>query len=613
MSLSRYDNPAQQNVQNTYVPIPYAELAHSLNVKQHEYDFLKDATDKADNEIQALKAPQFIRTSTDFTPNGVVENPQYNFLKQKQEELDSKKQDLLSSGIDFTTPDGKKAISQYIREASNFYNKQGRQIQQDSLGIEEHNKNHDEYLKKGVEYQGNAFHSDNNVENFLKTGIGFEKTSLNPYTDRQEEVRKALEPMKSQIISIRGKDGFVTLKDRETGAEVATIQNGKTIWKGVSGERVKNALNAVIDSKLDTGLQREAASHSKFRGGDYEKKYSKSRKDLQDYALNTFISTDVTDTQNNKILPSEFQTGSGGKTFGSIPTTTTGYANVNQNSSSTPAKDAYNSFALNIKRAPTVVHGYGGGQVVGDYEKKPFKDKLTDLKSNILSSIKDPNLQKKAEVLFNDVHKNIAKESLPDIIEQFDKRWQNVEADKLVNFVPTKDTHKMESAFTNFAKNTAAGSTITNPQGEPTGFNPDEDYTFSGLVVGKDGVSINMRNVKNPQEVFKIHNKSNVGANTIGVDRNNLKTIGEKGKAEDNKILSGLVNHLYGEKGKDYKFKVIADPDSPTLSSVILLDENNRIVEENIPEEVLDNITLQSVAISMGSSGQGNTPLHIVK
>lgn len=654
--ISRFDLPAQQNVINTYVPLPYQELAHSLSIKQGEYDYLKEATDKADNAIQALKAPQFIRTSTDFSPNGVVENPQHQYLKQKQEELNNQKQDLLNSGIDFTSPEGKKKVSQYIGAASSFYNNQGKQIEQDSKGIEEHNKNHDEYLKKGVHYAGNAYYSDRNVDKFLNEGSGFQTTSLNPYQERTKVVKDALEPIKSQVIRNVDKNGLVTLKDRESGAEVATIQNGRTIWKGVSGERVKNAVHGVINSELDEGIQREAASHVQYLLGKhsdkifdkegkikkvtyetkdvngkpikltddadkyyYNKKYKDLRDNLQNYAINTFTSSDISDTQNNKILPEDYQNeNKSGKQFGTVPTTTTPYGTVNQTSSSTPAKDAFNSVITDFKNRPIINHPYGGGKVIGKYEDKSYKEKLTDLKSNLISSIKDNNSKKKAEALFDHISnnkENIKTQDIKSIINEFDNRWQNVEADKQLTFVPTKDTQKIENSIGNFVSNIASGSTITNPKGEPADLIKDEEhhYAFAGLKVGSNGVSYIMKNTLNPSQVVEVHNKSNIGANEIGKQRNDLKEIGNEGEVKNNKILSGIVEEVFGENGKDYKFKVVTDPNSPNLIAIRILDKNNRVIANNVPEEKLDNITLESVALSMGSSGLGNTPTYKVK
>lgn len=346
MAISRYDRPSQQNVQNTYVPIPYAELYNSLQVKQKEYDFLKDTTQQADNEIMALEAPQFIRTSTDFSPEGIVENPEYSILNQYKEQFAKQKQELLNSGVDFTTPEGKQAVAQYVRAASQFKNQIGNQIQQDSASILEHNKNYDEYLKKGNTYQGNAYYADLNVDKFLKNGSGFQKTSLNPYQERTKIVEERLSPIKSQVMKVVDKNGLVTLKDRNTGVEIGTIQNGKTIWKGVGGERVKGALRGIIDEDLEKGIQNEALSYMEFLQGKqrrqvynddgsvkkityktkdvngkpveitedankyyYNKKVDEITNSLLDYATNTFVSSDVTDTQNNKMLPEAYQAG----------------------------------------------------------------------------------------------------------------------------------------------------------------------------------------------------------------------------------------------------------------------------------------------------------------
>jgi hypothetical protein len=653
--ISRYDNPAQQPVYDTYVPIPYQELAYGLRNKQNEYDVLKNTADQADNAIAALKAPSFIRTSTDYSPTGTIENPQAMLLKQAQEQFAQQKQDLLESGLDFTTPEGKQKISQYVRNASNFYNTHGRQIQQDSQNIEQHNKNFDEYLKKGVGYQGNAYYADSNVDKFLNNGAGFEVTSLNPYQERNKIVGDALDKIKSQVITTRDKNGLVSLTDKETGQRLATIQNGRTIWEGVSKQRVLDALKGVVGTELEGGIQNEAKSYMEYLLGKnsdkvydengkikrveyetkdskgnkiklsedadkyyYNKKYSQLNKDLEDYALNTFVSSKVNDTQTNKLLPDDYQLGKE-NIAGGIPTTVTGYANVEQNSSSTPAKDAYNSFREKTKQNPVVTHNYGGGTVVGGYDKMPYKEKLKDFKSTVISSFNDPNDRKKAEVLLNQIandmprgHLETDKEIINQIADDFDSRWKNVKADKLVNFVPTKNTAQVEKAFTNFVKNTAAGSIVSTPNGEETDFDPDSDYTFSGIIVGDNGVSFNMRNTKNPKDVIKVYNRSNIGANNIGVARNDLKQIDNAGHVQDNPLLRNLVSAVYGDKGSNYTYKVVTDPDSPSLSSVVLLNSDGRIIE-SIPDEVLDNLTLESVAASMGSVGLGAAPKHKLK
>jgi hypothetical protein len=225
MPISRYDKPAVQPVMDTYIPLPYAEMYNSLQNKQKEYDFLKETADKADNAIAALQAPEYIRASTDYAPNGgTVPNPQAGYLKQKQQELAAKKQEILASGIDFTTPEGKKMVSEYVRSASNFYNNQGRQIQQDSQNIIQHNKNYEDYLSKGVAYQGNAYAGDTNVDEFLKKGMGFSVTGLNPYQDRVDIVRKAIDPIKSQAKLVRDKNGIQTFQFN--GVPIATLRNG---------------------------------------------------------------------------------------------------------------------------------------------------------------------------------------------------------------------------------------------------------------------------------------------------------------------------------------------------------------------------------------------------
>lgn len=651
--ISRYDVPAQQNVQNTYVPLPYAELAHSLAIKQNEYDFLHQKTEEADKEIMGIKVPKFIRTSTDYSPTGTVENPQAQILEQAQEHFAKKKEDLLNSGIDYTTPEGKKAVSEYINQVGRFRNTAGKQIEQDSENIKEHNKNHDEYLKKGVNYSGNAYYSDRNVDKFLNQGSNFETTSLNPYQERTKIVGEALDKMKSQVISTRDKNGLVTLKDRNSGIEVATIQNGKTTWKGVSGERVKNALHGVVDSELDEGLQREASSYRDFLIGKnsdkifdkngnvrqvtykakdskgkevevtdsadkyyYNQKYNKLRKDLQDYALNTFVSSDVTSTQNNKALSGDFQKGGEQDPSRQIPAVVTNTANVTQGSSSTPAKDALPSLLDKYKTEEN--KGRHDTGLPFHLTEKDSKEKQETFKDNLLNSIQDSNDKKKMEVLYNHINSTnyqskgeSDKDYLTRISNEIDNRWKNVVSDKKLNFAPTFKSKAINDNIGEFAKSIVSGATVTNEKGEEEDFNPDTDYKFGGIVVKDNGVSFNMYDTKDPKKVIQIHNPSIVGANDVAIQRSSLKQIGNEGNVNTNNLINEIVEHAKSNS-KDYdkvvKYKVEADPNNNELVSVVLLDKEGRRVGDKIPNEVLDQLTLTTVAKSIGASGLGTTP-----
>lgn len=639
MPISRYESPARQNVQNTYVPLPYAELAHSLAIKQNEYDLLKQTTEQADKEIMGIKVPEFIRTSTDYSPTGTIENPHVKYLRQNQEAFAQEKEELLNSGIDFTTPEGKKAVSQYVNKVATFRNTAGRQIEQDATNIFEHNKNFDEYLKKGSTYQGNAYYADRNVDKFLQQGRGFETTSLNPYQERTKVVGEALEKMKSQVTRHVDKNGLVTLRDRNTGTEVATIQNGRLTWKGVSGERVKGALQGVVDSELDQGIQREALSYRDFllgknsdkifnEKGDiknvtyktkdskgkeieitepadkfyYNKKYNELKKDLENYAINTFVSSDVESSQSNRLLPDAYQ---GVNSPTNIPVTVTPDANVTQTSSSTPAKDALSSFNSLLKRTPVVVHGYGGGRVEGKYENLTKEEKANTFKADLLSSIADPNDKKKAQVLLDKIYSQApSKDNLEDLANSFDKQWNNVNANIKVNLKPTKTSINAGNAITDFIKRTASGSLVTDQRGKETSFDSDKDYIFAGAVLTDKGVVFNMADKKNPTDVIQVQNESDFGANSLVVNRSQLKQIDNTGDIRTSPLLSGIA-HLYPTATS---YRVVADPNSPTLSSVVMLDSTGKQVDEPVPQDVLDEITIEAVAQSMGSVGTGVTP-----
>ena len=320
------------------------------------------------------------------------------------------------------------------------------------------------------------------------------------------------------------------------------------------------------------------------------------------------------------MLPEDYQ--GLGKNISNIPVTVTPDASVTQTSSSTPAIESipnpFSSIISDVLNRPKGASlegsiGAGLGKLFSDkpYSKQEFITELPKMKENLINSISDPNDKKKAEVLFDKVASQQvhgSKESTKDVLKQlasdFDSQWNNVNANIKVNLKPTKTSVNAGNAITDFVKRTASGSIITNQKGEETNFDPDVDYVFAGATITPKGVVFNMADKKNPTDIIQVQNNSDVGANSLVVNRGQLKEIDNSGIINSSPLLSGIA-HLYPNATN---YKVIADPNSPTLSSVVMLDNNGKQIDEPVPQEVLDQITIEAVAQSIGSVGTGKTP-----
>ena len=113
MGINRYDTPAELQLMNTYVPLPYQEIMAGLQAKDKEQDAALAGVAKiGDLETQALNL------------GNLPEGTDYERVLKVQKELDDKI-DALSSGMDLTTPEGKRAEKDLYKYAKKVYGQSG--------------------------------------------------------------------------------------------------------------------------------------------------------------------------------------------------------------------------------------------------------------------------------------------------------------------------------------------------------------------------------------------------------------------------------------------------------------------------------------------------------
>lgn len=113
MAISRYDTPAQLQLMNTYVPLPYQELMAGLQAKEKQQAAALTGVAKiGDLETQALNL------------GNLPEGTDYERVLKVQKEIDDKI-DALSSGMDLTTPEGKRAERDLYKYARKVYGQSG--------------------------------------------------------------------------------------------------------------------------------------------------------------------------------------------------------------------------------------------------------------------------------------------------------------------------------------------------------------------------------------------------------------------------------------------------------------------------------------------------------
>ena len=113
MAINRYDKPAQLQLMNTHVPLPYQEIMQGLMAKEKAQEAGIAGLIKIGNlETPALKL------------GNLEEGTDYERVVKAKEELD-KKINTLTHMTDLTSPEGRRALLEFDRYATKAFSSKG--------------------------------------------------------------------------------------------------------------------------------------------------------------------------------------------------------------------------------------------------------------------------------------------------------------------------------------------------------------------------------------------------------------------------------------------------------------------------------------------------------
>ncbi len=113
MAINRYDKPAQLQLMNTHVPLPYQEIMQGLMAKEKAQEAGIAGLIKVGNlETPALKL------------GNLEEGTDYERVMKAKEELD-KKINTLTHMTDLTSPEGRRALLEFDRYATKAFSSKG--------------------------------------------------------------------------------------------------------------------------------------------------------------------------------------------------------------------------------------------------------------------------------------------------------------------------------------------------------------------------------------------------------------------------------------------------------------------------------------------------------
>jgi len=222
MPTTRYDSPAQQQLMQTYAPIPFQELMQAGLTKQNQYEQGAQAKDSFFKSLSDVKvAPG--KDELDY--------------QEKMAKLDSSLRDLQKNSPDMGSYEFKSSLNNLMREQNRdtwwrnaqqnraLYVKAAEQVQ------EEKNKGNVDYnLLPAYQYMRNF--EQKGTQGLMQSGSGmFQLPGSTKYADFGERMDKILNDVKADGYDIQGYDETGNLKIRKGGEERAL---GKLVNAGMS-------------------------------------------------------------------------------------------------------------------------------------------------------------------------------------------------------------------------------------------------------------------------------------------------------------------------------------------------------------------------------------------
>ena len=219
MATNKYDQAAQAQFMNTYVPIPFEEMMMAGQAKQGRYDKASMAMDSAIaavDEIQAIPNSEDERRAKEYS----------NTLRQIRDEYGTK---------DISDPFVLREMSNKINSSIN--KEDIKHIQQSALGYQAYNKGLAANAERNIATPNELIQDFTNYDSSSSSGV-FTGTA-NPYQDPMQELKAFYDPMQEREIG-------GPIKEEIDGVATGYIYNRSGLTQGNVEEYTAENLNSLM-------------------------------------------------------------------------------------------------------------------------------------------------------------------------------------------------------------------------------------------------------------------------------------------------------------------------------------------------------------------------------
>lgn len=273
MAVSRYDKPAKMELIDTFVPFPYQQVQHALEIKQKKFDDTKEALDKLPAYLQA-DLPDYYEESTGVKRKNTSKEDYYKAVNQYNDEINQIKSDLISNK-DISTAN--KRMNEVAGKINSFMNGEGGRIKQEADLYKKWRGEFEKDNERGLAgTQGRYLEGDLAIRQQEKARRG-EEGNLNTYTfgtgmaynDINKKIR---ETAKDVGLDTESKEFLNVVKDfQNEGIDGILKQSQKY---GGNYAKIATALLPIIEEH-EPYLQKEALSDiSYIMSKDKNNKYN---------------------------------------------------------------------------------------------------------------------------------------------------------------------------------------------------------------------------------------------------------------------------------------------------------------------------------------------------
>lgn len=251
MAISRYNRPADLNLIDTYVPLPFREIKQAITEKQDRYDQTEEIFNKAPGVLDSVNVNEYWVDSYGKT---VGKNLAFDVVKAKKDQVQKEQEDLAAKyKNDWSSPEAQREIKAWATNLGSWYENTGKPLQAKSNAYfkakEEAGKK-----KNQMGYQDTYFAFNNLINNEArksaegKVDFDWQDPTYNEYLDKSEAVNKATNNLGAIIKEWSG--------GRKTNLNDLTAEEYKTFRKS-NASQIESAKSGLM-SQLQQKHQQEA-------------------------------------------------------------------------------------------------------------------------------------------------------------------------------------------------------------------------------------------------------------------------------------------------------------------------------------------------------------------